>query len=47
MIMYLNTGWLAADGGELRIHHAHHQQNIGPENGRTVFFKSNELFTKY
>lgn len=43
MIMYLNAGWLAADGGELRIHHANHEQNISPENGRTVFFKSNEL----
>jgi len=43
MIMYLNADWEAADGGELRIHHVNHQQNINPENGRTVFFKSNEL----
>jgi SM-20-related protein len=44
MIMYLNTDWQLADGGELRIHHHNnHQQNISPENGRTVFFKSSEL----
>jgi SM-20-related protein len=44
MIMYLNTDWQLADGGELRIHHNNnHQQNISPENGRTVFFKSSEL----
>ncbi len=43
MIMYLNADWLPADGGELCIHHAHHKQNIAPENGKCVFFKSNDL----
>ncbi|WP_295718616.1 2OG-Fe(II) oxygenase [Mucilaginibacter sp.] len=43
MIMYLNTDWQAADGGELCIHQNNTYQNISPENGRTVFFKSNEL----
>jgi SM-20-related protein len=43
MIMYLNTDWQAADGGELCIHQNNTLQNISPENGRTVFFKSNEL----
>jgi len=44
MIMYLNEGWIAADGGELCIHHSSgDQQNISPESGKTVFFKSNEL----
>ncbi len=43
IILYLNTEWETADGGELCIHHAAHLQNIAPTNGRIVFFKSNEL----
>lgn len=43
MIMYLNTEWEAADGGELCIHQNNTKQTINPENGRTVFFKSSEL----
>jgi SM-20-related protein len=43
MIIYLNPGWLEADGGELCIHHIDGLQNISPENGKSVFFKSNEL----
>jgi SM-20-related protein len=43
MIVYLNAGWLAADGGELCIHHAGGLQNISPENRKSVFFKSDEL----
>lgn len=43
MIMYLNAGWEEHDGGELRIHHAAHLQNISPVNGKSVFFKSSEL----
>jgi SM-20-related protein len=43
MIIYLNTGWLEADGGELCIHHIDGLQIISPENGKSVFFKSNEL----
>ncbi len=43
MIMYLNTDWQKANGGELCIHHAHHLQHIAPESGKIVFFKSSEL----
>ena len=43
MIIYLNPGWLAADGGELRIHHSNGLQNISPENRKSVFFKSSEM----
>lgn len=43
MIMYLNTNWQLADGGELCIQHDDFQQNISPENGKAVFFKSSEL----
>lgn len=43
MIMYLNTNWIIADGGELCIHHAGHLQNISPISGKSVFFKSSEL----
>lgn len=43
MIMYLNTNWVIADGGELCIHHHDHLQNISPINGTSVFFKSSEL----
>ena len=43
LISYLNTDWKKEDGGELCIHHAGSLQHIAPENGTTVFFKSNEL----
>jgi SM-20-related protein len=43
MIMYLNEGWAPMDGGELCIHHAGSIQNISPDSGKSVFFKSNEL----
>ena len=43
MIMYLNTDWVIADGGELCIHHTGHLQHVNPTNGKTVFFQSNEL----
>ncbi len=43
MIMYLNTGWVVADGGELCIHHTDHLQHITPTNGKGVFFKSSEI----
>lgn len=43
MIMYLNTDWVKADGGELCIHHEDSVQHIAPESGKTVFFQSNEL----
>jgi SM-20-related protein len=43
MIIYLNEGWEIKDGGELCIYHSGYTQNISPENGKTVFFKSSEL----
>ncbi len=43
MIMYLNADWKAADGGELCITQPNHLQMISPQNGKAVFFKSNEM----
>ena len=43
MIMYLNDDWEANHGGELRIHQQGSQQDISPVNGKSVFFKSDEL----
>ncbi len=43
MIMYLNAGWKIEDGGELRIYHADEEQNIPPNSGKSVFFKSSDL----
>jgi SM-20-related protein len=43
MIMYLNADWEAGDGGELSIYHAAGVQQISPKNGRSIFFRSNEL----
>ncbi|MFL5754103.1 MAG: 2OG-Fe(II) oxygenase [Bacteroidia bacterium] len=43
LISYLNSEWQQGDGGELLIHHAGNEQSIDPTNGRTVFFKSDEL----
>ncbi|QDW24226.1 2OG-Fe(II) oxygenase [Pedobacter sp. KBS0701] len=43
MIMYLNAGWKTEDGGELRIYHTDEEQNIAPNSGKSVFFKSSDL----
>jgi len=43
MVMYLNAGWKTEDGGELRIYHMDDEQNISPDNGKSVFFKSSDL----
>ena len=43
MVMYLNEEWKENDGGELCIHYDESHQNISPINGRSVFFKSNEM----
>ncbi|MDQ6471785.1 2OG-Fe(II) oxygenase family protein [Flavobacterium sp. LHD-80] len=43
MISYLNSNWKESDGGELMIHQNNSQQKIPPIQGKTVFFKSNEL----
>ena len=40
MIMYLNTN---VDGGSLRIYQGNNSQDITPNAGKSVFFKSNEL----
>lgn len=34
MVMYLNPEWVLADGGQLCIHHAGHEQHISPMNGK-------------
>lgn len=43
MVSYLNANWIAADGGELRIHQTGNAQDITPTKGKTVFFKSSDL----
>jgi Rps23 Pro-64 3,4-dihydroxylase Tpa1-like proline 4-hydroxylase len=43
MISYLNSNWQESDGGELMIHQANNYQKITPTQGKTVFFKSDEL----
>lgn len=43
MISYLNNNWQEKDGGELLIHQTDNNQKISPTQGKTVFFKSNEL----
>jgi SM-20-related protein len=40
MIMYLNN---EVDGGELRIYQGNDSQDISPNTGKSVFFKSTEL----
>ena len=46
MISYLNSDWQTADGGELLIHQDNNNQKISPTQGKTVFFKSDELVHK-
>ncbi len=43
LISYLNADWKKEDGGELCIHQLPHNQKIAPTQGKTIFFKSNEL----
>ncbi|MFV8376818.1 2OG-Fe(II) oxygenase [Flavobacterium sp. LB1P62] len=43
MISYLNSNWQESDGGELLIHQLGNNQKISPTQGKTVFFKSDEL----
>ncbi len=43
MISYLNEDWQTGDGGQLLIHQTDNDQKIDPTNGKTVFFKSDEL----
>lgn len=43
LISYLNADWIEGDGGQLMIHQPNNNQSISPTQGKTVFFKSNEL----
>ena len=43
MISYLNENWKTEDGGELLIYNNGNNQKITPTQGKSVFFKSNEL----
>ena len=43
MISYLNANWQNSDGGELLIYQKNNNQTISPTQGKTVFFKSDEL----
>ena len=43
LISYLNSDWVEGDGGQLMIHQPNNNQTISPTQGKTVFFKSNEL----
>jgi SM-20-related protein len=43
LISYLNLDWKIEDGGELCIYQEENIQKISPTNGKTIFFKSNEL----
>ena len=43
MISYLNEDWQENDGGELLIYQNYNNKKINPTQGKTVFFKSNEL----
>lgn len=43
MIMYLNEDWQTENGGGLCVYLPNGTQVILPENGKCVFFKSNEL----
>ena len=43
MISYLNSNWQETDGGELLILQVNNNQKIAPTQGKTVFFKSDEL----
>jgi SM-20-related protein len=44
MISYLNSNWQEGDGGELLIHQELGcNQKISPIQGKTIFFKSDEL----
>ncbi len=43
MISYLNEDWQEKDGGELLIYQNYNNKKVNPTQGKTVFFKSNEL----
>lgn len=43
LILYLNQGWQAKDGGHLRVHHEGTVTDIEPTAGKLVCFLSHEL----
>lgn len=43
MISYLNDDWKESDGGQLMIYQNYNNKKVNPTQGKTVFFKSNEL----
>lgn len=43
LIFYLNTEWVIADGGELRVYTTPPTQDIAPTFGKCIFFKSDTL----
>lgn len=43
MISYLNDDWQESDGGQLMIYQNYNNKKVNPTQGKTVFFKSNEL----
>ena len=43
MISYLNADWKKKDGGELIVYEDKNNHTINPTQGKTVFFKSDEL----
>jgi SM-20-related protein len=43
MISYLNDDWQESDGGQLMIYQNYNNKKVSPTQGKTVFFKSNEL----
>ncbi|MGH1492558.1 MAG: 2OG-Fe(II) oxygenase [Acidimicrobiales bacterium] len=47
LVLYLNEGWLSANGGELRLHldgPTNDQVDISPTNGRLVLFVSSRFW---
>ncbi len=43
MIIYLNSNWQIEDGGELCIYQNGEEELIAPQQGKSVFFQSNQL----
>ncbi len=43
MISYLNDDWQESDGGQLMIYQNYNNKKVNPTQGKTVFFKSDEL----
>ena len=43
MISYLNEDWQENDGGQLMVYQTYNDQKIAPTQGKTVFFKSDQL----